>query len=185
MLGSNPDMIRIIGILLRSIRDWDGARNGFGRQQTFCYRVNLYILCTHKAQIGYGLLGKEHVTSAVLINRWLVWTNYGRNHTRKHYPVHGTSWINRKGIMPTKRSLTDKCVLNAFNDMTFQRMQNRRDRNHQWLPSEGGGRWLDAKEYEGTLEAHENVLQIKEKMAMGSWVMAWKGAKEHCRTFWA
>lgn len=26
MLGSNPDMIRIIGILLRSIRDWDRVK---------------------------------------------------------------------------------------------------------------------------------------------------------------
>ena len=173
---------------LKKIRDWDRARNRFGRQPTFCYRVNLYILCTHKAQIGYGLLGKEHITSVVLINRWLVWTNNGINHTRKHYSalklngllVHGTSWMNHKGIMPTKRSLTDKCVLYAFSDMTFQKRQTHRENIRGCPVKVEGGDWLQRGMRE-LLEAHENVLQIKEKMAIGSWVMAWKGTKEHCR----
>ena len=159
---------------LKKIRDWDRARNRFGRQPTFCYRVNLYILCTHKAQIGYGLLGKEHITSVVLINRWLVWTNNGINRTRKHYSalklngllVHGTSWMNHKGIMPTKRSLTDKCVLYAFSDMTFQKRQTHRENTRDCPVKVEGGDWLQRGMRE-LLEAHENVL--KWLLGLGWW----------------
>ena len=91
--------------------------------------------------------------------------------------------MNRKGIMPTKRSLIDKCVLYAFNDMTSGKCRTTGTENISGCPVKvEGGDWMQRGMRE-LLEAHENVLQIKEKMAIGSWAMARKGAKEHCRTF--
>ena len=144
---------------LRSISDWDGARNGFGRQQTFCYRVNLYVLCAHKAQIGYGLLGIEHITSVVLINRWLVWTNkLWYKSYKETLASTKTEWAagtwnimgeSQRHYANQKKPDRQMCTV-CFQWYDFWKMQNHRDRKHQWLPSEGGGRWLDAKGYEGT-----------------------------------